>query len=150
MLWWPPTIKSFSLLLHNCKFTTVINYDVNIWYARYLISDLCGRGHLTSKGVAIHRLRTAAPVDYSDWFTHLHVCVTYIHLENFLPSARLLTVSLQASSCLSAAQRKSLMAEANLNRARWEDCIEESESQLEPHLTAAYSQTNPRLGFLIT
>ena len=40
MSWWPPTIKSLSLLLslfHNCNFATVMNYNVNIWYAGYLI-----------------------------------------------------------------------------------------------------------------
>jgi hypothetical protein len=26
---WTPTIKLFSLLLHNCEFTTVVNYNVN-------------------------------------------------------------------------------------------------------------------------
>lgn len=86
--------------------------------------DLCGKGHLTSKGVAIHTLRTAAPVDYSYGFTHLYFYVTYIHLENFLPSNCFLTVSVQASSCLPAAERKSHMTEAYLTRARHEESIE--------------------------
>ena len=29
MLWWPLTIKLFSLLLHYCKFVTVMNHNVN-------------------------------------------------------------------------------------------------------------------------
>ena len=33
----PPTIKLFSLLLHNCNSATVMNHNVNIWYAGYLI-----------------------------------------------------------------------------------------------------------------
>ena len=37
MLWWPPTIRLFSLLLHDCNFATVVNCNVNIWYAGYLI-----------------------------------------------------------------------------------------------------------------
>jgi hypothetical protein len=30
LLWWPPTIKLFSLLLHNCKFATIMICDINI------------------------------------------------------------------------------------------------------------------------
>lgn len=31
--------KFISLLLHNCNFASVMNHNVNIWYAGYLISD---------------------------------------------------------------------------------------------------------------
>ena len=37
MLWWPLTIKLFSLLLHNCYFTPFMNRNVNIWCAEYLM-----------------------------------------------------------------------------------------------------------------
>lgn len=37
MLWWSPNIKLFSLLLHNCRFATVMNRNAKIWYAGYLI-----------------------------------------------------------------------------------------------------------------
>jgi hypothetical protein len=30
MLWRPPTIKLFLLLLHNCNCATVVNHNVNI------------------------------------------------------------------------------------------------------------------------
>jgi hypothetical protein len=30
VLWWPPTIKLFSLLLHNCTFATGMECDVDI------------------------------------------------------------------------------------------------------------------------
>jgi hypothetical protein len=33
MMWWPPTIKLFLLLLHNCNFATVMNHNVNTLYA---------------------------------------------------------------------------------------------------------------------
>lgn len=32
----PPTVRLFLLLLHNCNFATVINLNVNIWYAEAL------------------------------------------------------------------------------------------------------------------
>jgi len=41
MLWWPPTIKLFLLLLHNCNFTIVMSCTVHSWYAGYLICDPC-------------------------------------------------------------------------------------------------------------
>ena len=41
VLCWPPAIKILSSQLHNCNFATVINHNVNIWCARYLIFDLC-------------------------------------------------------------------------------------------------------------
>ena len=34
-----PNHKIISLLLHNCNFVTVINHNVNIWYAGYLTWD---------------------------------------------------------------------------------------------------------------
>ena len=34
-----PNHKIISLLLHNCSFATVMNHNVNIWYAGYLIYD---------------------------------------------------------------------------------------------------------------
>lgn len=33
-----PTIKSFSWLLHNCIFADVMNHNISIRYAGYLIS----------------------------------------------------------------------------------------------------------------
>ena len=45
-----PNYKIILWLLHNCNVVTVINHNVNIWYAGYLICDL--------KGVTTHRLRT--------------------------------------------------------------------------------------------
>ncbi|ERE68548.1 hypothetical protein H671_7g17857, partial [Cricetulus griseus] len=40
----PPTITLFLLLLHNCNFATVMNHNVHIEYAGYLIGDPCERG----------------------------------------------------------------------------------------------------------
>lgn len=37
-----PAIKSVSLQLHNCNLAAVINGDVNIWCAGYLIGDPSG------------------------------------------------------------------------------------------------------------
>ena len=34
-----PNHKITSLLLHNCKFASGLNHDVNIWYAGYLICN---------------------------------------------------------------------------------------------------------------
>ena len=39
MLWWLPNHNLFLFLLHNCIFATVMNYNVDIWYAGYMI---CG------------------------------------------------------------------------------------------------------------
>jgi hypothetical protein len=30
MLWWPPAMKLFVLLLNNCNFATVMSHNVNI------------------------------------------------------------------------------------------------------------------------
>lgn len=43
MLWGPPAITLLSLLLHNCKFATVMNHVVNIWYAECPRGDPCER-----------------------------------------------------------------------------------------------------------
>ena len=40
----PPTMKLYSLLLHNCNFATVVNSNTNISYSGYLIWDP-GGGH---------------------------------------------------------------------------------------------------------
>ena len=56
MLWWPPTIKLFSLFLHNCHLVIVKNHNAKIWYAEYL-----WKNHLTPKGVSTHTWRTTSP-----------------------------------------------------------------------------------------
>ena len=56
MLWWSPTIKLFSLLLHNCNISTVRNHNVNIRYIDSFIQPLW-KGHSTPKGITPHRLR---------------------------------------------------------------------------------------------
>jgi hypothetical protein len=38
-----PHHKIISLLLHNWNFATVLNHNVNIWYAENLICDPCER-----------------------------------------------------------------------------------------------------------
>ena len=38
-LCWPSTLKLWSLQIHNCNFAIVINRNINIWYAGYLICD---------------------------------------------------------------------------------------------------------------
>lgn len=45
-----PTIKLFSVILHNCNVAPVINWNINIWYAVYLIFDPCERGVHSPKG----------------------------------------------------------------------------------------------------
>lgn len=45
---WPPTIKLFPLPLHHCHFATVINLNVSVWYAGYLMCDQCERILLTT------------------------------------------------------------------------------------------------------
>jgi hypothetical protein len=47
MLWWPPSIKLFFLLLHNCNFATVMNHNVNIFW------------NMFAKEVSTHRLTTS-------------------------------------------------------------------------------------------
>ena len=39
MVWWSPTIELFSLIHHNCKFVSMINHDVKIWYTRYVFCE---------------------------------------------------------------------------------------------------------------
>lgn len=39
----PVTIKLFLLPLHNCDFATVMNHNLNIWCAEYLIFNPCER-----------------------------------------------------------------------------------------------------------
>ena len=39
VLWWPPTITLFLLLLRNCNFVNVTDCNVNNWYAGYLIDN---------------------------------------------------------------------------------------------------------------
>lgn len=43
MLWWSRTIKLFLLLLYYHDFAAVMNSNVNIWYAEYLICNPCER-----------------------------------------------------------------------------------------------------------
>jgi hypothetical protein len=35
--------KIILLLFHNCNFATVMNHNVNIWYAGYLMYEPCER-----------------------------------------------------------------------------------------------------------
>jgi hypothetical protein len=39
LVWWPPAMNLFSLLLHNCSFAIVMNCNVSIWYAGCLLCD---------------------------------------------------------------------------------------------------------------
>jgi hypothetical protein len=39
MLWWPPTIKLFSLLLHYFNFSTLMSHNVTTCYVGCLIQD---------------------------------------------------------------------------------------------------------------
>lgn len=50
MLWWPSTIKLFSLLLHNCNVGTVMNSTVNIWYTGFWYANPV-KGLLTPNGL---------------------------------------------------------------------------------------------------
>jgi len=50
MLWWTPAIKLLPLLLHDCNFATVMNHNVDVWCARYL---MC----VTSEGLGTTGLR---------------------------------------------------------------------------------------------
>jgi hypothetical protein len=62
MLWWPLTINPFFSLLPKCNFATVLNHNVNIWHAAYLIWG--------PKGIAIPRLKTT--VNRTQHNTELH------------------------------------------------------------------------------
>ena len=55
-----PNHKIISLLLHNCNFATVVNHNVNILYAGYLICN-------SPKVVMVHRLRITV-LDYDSDF----------------------------------------------------------------------------------
>jgi len=59
ILWWPPVIKLFLLLLHNCNFATVMKHNVNIcvfwWFQKIPEKQL-----LTFKEFTNHRLRSTA------------------------------------------------------------------------------------------
>lgn len=37
------TIKLFLLFIHNCNFATLVNYNVNIRYSRYVTGNSCDR-----------------------------------------------------------------------------------------------------------
>jgi hypothetical protein len=56
----PPNHKIILLLIHNCKCTSVMKHNVDIWYAGYLIGDPCERVVRDHSGLATHRLRTTA------------------------------------------------------------------------------------------
>ena len=43
LMWWPPTMKLFSLRVHNCHFATIMNCNINSWYTGYLIHNHCDR-----------------------------------------------------------------------------------------------------------
>jgi hypothetical protein len=43
-------MKLFLFLFHNCNFATVINHNVNIWNARYLICNPCKRVIWSQRG----------------------------------------------------------------------------------------------------
>lgn len=45
-----PNSKIISLLLQKCRFVTVINYNANIWYERYMIHE--------HQGAMTHRFRS--------------------------------------------------------------------------------------------
>lgn len=49
MLWWPPDIKLFSLLLHICNFATVINCNINICFLMVL-DNACEKVVWPTKG----------------------------------------------------------------------------------------------------
>jgi hypothetical protein len=67
-----PNHKIISLLFHNCNFATVRNYNVNIWYAEYLIYNLCESVVCyTAKGVVTHRLRTSDLKGLGDMYLEL-------------------------------------------------------------------------------
>lgn len=62
MVCWPPqpNHKIISLLLHNRNFATVMNPNVDVWCAAYLMCGLCKRVFWPAKGIVTHRLRTTS------------------------------------------------------------------------------------------
>ena len=64
-----PTLKLFLLLYHNCSFATVMNLNVNIWYAGYLICDPLWK-IIRLPRVVTHRLRT---IDLDIWLLYYAV-----------------------------------------------------------------------------
>jgi hypothetical protein len=64
MLWWPPTIKLFFLLLHNCNFATVMNPKICV-----LLVVLCEPHERVIEGVKPHRLRITALDLWAGWVT---------------------------------------------------------------------------------
>jgi hypothetical protein len=59
-----PNHKIPSLLLHNCNFATVMNLNVNIWYAGCLICNSCEKVVWPPQWSRAHMLRTQA---HSNW-----------------------------------------------------------------------------------
>lgn len=79
-----PNHKTISLLLHYCNFTTVMNHYVNIWYAEYLICNLCERfawpprscksqveNHCFGLSHHVCCLSCSVPGSWSGWYRYL-------------------------------------------------------------------------------
>jgi hypothetical protein len=72
MLWWPPIIRLFSLLLYSCNFAAVMDLNVRIGYAGGLRQSLW-KDRLTSKGAKVYRLRAAGLIQDQEEFWLLRI-----------------------------------------------------------------------------
>jgi hypothetical protein len=52
-----PTIKLFTLLLHNCNFATAMNSDISMCFLM-VVGDYCERVVWSPERVITHKLRT--------------------------------------------------------------------------------------------
>ena len=68
----PPGIKVILFLLHSCNFATVMDCNINIYYARYLLHDLCERVGQPDPQVENHHLSSSLPLAiHVFWFPGL-------------------------------------------------------------------------------
>lgn len=67
-VWWLPTMKSFSLLLHNCNFVIVVNSNVSICVFPMVSDNPLWKGHLHfQRGHTAHWLRTTDLGLFTSW-----------------------------------------------------------------------------------
>lgn len=68
MVWWLPTVKSFSLLLHNCNFVIVVNSNVSICVFPMVSDNPLWKGHWhPQRGHTAHWLRTTDVGLFTSW-----------------------------------------------------------------------------------
>lgn len=78
MLWWPPTIELFLLLLHNYKSAPFLNPNVNIWNAGYLMCNPCEKVIQTPKEVMNYRSWTTAIAPVPNGFSFIHLLLALL------------------------------------------------------------------------